>query len=266
MANYAPMGKLDDEAALSALPSEIASNAQVKSDIASYSVNPHGDGVVVCGSVGEVGSDVAIGDIDGFDIKTPHENGGWTVYDREIHRDHDKQKKNLWTHLSLNSPDQLRQRVAWALYQIVPIAITEGVDRETEVWANYYDSFVRNAFGNYRDVLREMSYSNLMGMWLSFEDNQAVQYALDRDGRALYPDENYAREIMQLFSIGLFELNMDGTKKIDSNGEPISTYTPEDITSYARAWTGFTKNIYRGNAEQQGNAGGQRIDPMRIDG
>ena len=96
---------------------------------------------------------------------------------------------------------QLRQRVAWALSQICTISSSGlGRDSENEVWAVYYDIFVRHAFGNYRDILREVSYNPLMADYLSFRRNRAFAVA------GSFPDENYAREIMQLFSIGLWKL------------------------------------------------------------
>ena len=91
--------------------------------------------------------------------------------------------------------------MAWALYQIVPIGAPGGFDPRTEQWMAYYDVYVRNAFGNYRDVLKEVSYTSLMAHWLSFLDNASIQHAID-GGDEIYPDENYAREVMQLFSIG----------------------------------------------------------------
>ena len=104
---------------------------------------------------------------------------------------------------------------------------------------SYYDVFVRHAFGNYRDVLREIGYTDLMANWLSFLDNKSVQYHINADAHIQYPDENFAREIMQLFSIGIYQLNMDGTKKLDDDGVPLLTYDSDDIMSFARAWTGF---------------------------
>jgi uncharacterized protein (DUF1800 family) len=75
--------------------------------------------------------------------------------------------------------------------------------REVEAWQNYYDIFLRHAFGNYRDVMREVSASPMMGEYLTFRGNREAA-----SGR--FPDENYARELMQLFTIGLYELNEDG--------------------------------------------------------
>ena len=96
------------------------------------------------------------------------------------------------------------------------------------MFVNYGDIFVRNAFGNYRDILREVSYSPMMAEMLSFLDSASSFYALNREGRISRPDENYAREIMQLFSVGLYDLNMDGTVQMSADGEPIQTYNNTD--------------------------------------
>ena len=119
--------------------------------------------------------------------------------------------------IALNGEDQLRQRVSWALYQIFVISDTSMKWNEIESWMAYYDIFVRNAFGNFRDVLREVSYSPMMANYLTFLDNKAISY--DRS----YPDENFAREIMQLFTIGLWKLNRDGTFMLDAAGRPMMT-------------------------------------------
>jgi len=221
----------------------------------------NGKGVVVCGSPGEVASDGKKGVIDGFDLKTMvfgHKN-------REIYKDgtFTQQKYNIWYYLALNAKDQLRQRMAWALYQIVPIGAKGGFVPLTEPWTIYYDVFVRNAFGNYRNILKEVSFNEMMSNWLSFLGNSGVQYSLDNEDQLHYPDENYAREIMQLFSIGVMQLNMDGTKKLDEDGDIIPTYDSDDIMNYARVWTGFTRQPVRGNVEQKKNY--ERNDPMFID-
>lgn len=82
----------------------------------------------------------------------------------------------------------------------------------------YYDIFVRHALGSYRDILKEVSYSVLMADYLSFKQNKAFAH----DGN--YPDENYAREIMQLFTIGLYKLKDNGLPETDANGVPIDSY------------------------------------------
>ena len=88
-----------------------------------------------------------------------------------------------------------------------------------ECWQAYNDIMVRNAFGNYRDVMKEVSLSPLMGKFLTYANSES--FALSGSP----PDENYARELMQLFSIGLFELNIDGTAKVDATTKkPQNTY------------------------------------------
>lgn len=103
-------------------------------------------------------------------------------------------KSILWMNAVLGANDQFRQRAAWALSQIF-IVSEDGFGREDEIepWTAYYDIFIRHAFGNYRDIMREVSYSPLMGEYLSFRGNKGFHVA------KTYPDENYARELMQLF-------------------------------------------------------------------
>ena len=83
----------------------------------------------------------------------------------------------------------------------------------------YYDIFIRNAFGNYRDILREISYSPLMAENLSFLESKSSAYLWERFTTKAQADENFAREIMQLFTMGIKKLNMDGSIKLDKNGK-----------------------------------------------
>jgi hypothetical protein len=109
----------------------------------------------------------------------------------------------------------------------------------------YHDIFIRNAFGNYRDILHEVSRSPIMSDFLTLAGSNSYAY----DGT--YPDENFAREIMQLFTIGLWELEVDGTRKLDSvTGEPIPTYSNDDVATFAKVWTGFDYQVFRGNVEK----------------
>ncbi len=126
------------------------------------------------------------------------------------------------------------------------------------MFLNYKDIFVRNAFGNYRDILREVTYSPMMGEMLSHLDQASTSYVLLREGREGRPDENFAREIMQLFSIGLYELNMDGTYKYGTDGEILQTYDNTDIETFSRAMTGFQRQSIRSNCE------GYRWNPNKI--
>ncbi|MBB5036265.1 DUF1800 family protein [Prosthecobacter dejongeii] len=136
---------------------------------------------------------------------------------------------------SIQGEDQLRQRVAFALSQIL---VTSRRDANLESrclgMADYYDVLVRHAFGNYHDLLMKVTLHPVMGRYLSHVGNQKADPSINR-----YPDENYAREIMQLFTIGLWELNPDGTQKLNGQGQSIPTYTNAEITQLARVMTGF---------------------------
>jgi len=134
------------------------------------------------------------------------------------------------------TPDPLRQRVAFALSQIVVISDRlEALGVEPDGMANYYDMLVTNAFGNYRQLLFDVTTHPCMGMYLSHLMNRKADPVNN-----IFPDENYAREIQQLFSIGLWELNQDGTRRLDTNGLPIPTYDNSDITEFARVFTGLS--------------------------
>ena len=91
--------------------------------------------------------------------------------------------------MAMDAPDQLRQRMAWALAQHFVASAEEIADEFSDAWTQYYDIFVRHAFGNFRDILREVTYSPIMGDFLTYQGNQAY----DRSNK--FPDENYAREV-----------------------------------------------------------------------
>jgi uncharacterized protein (DUF1800 family) len=101
--------------------------------------------------------------------------------------------------------------------------------------ANYYDTLLANAFGNYRDLLRAVTLHPVMGIYLSHVNNAKTNPVTNT-----FPDENYAREVMQLFSIGLFELNADGSRKLNGSGNPIPTYDNDDIQEFAKIFTGLS--------------------------
>jgi uncharacterized protein (DUF1800 family) len=129
----------------------------------------------------------------------------------------------------------LRQRVAFALSQIFVASRRDpNLENKPLAMADFYDIFVRNAFGNYRDVLREVTFHPVMGRYLSSVGNQKARPEINQ-----YPDENYAREVQQLFSIGLWMLNLDGTRQLDAFGQPIPTYNNGQITEFARVFTGL---------------------------
>jgi uncharacterized protein (DUF1800 family) len=136
---------------------------------------------------------------------------------------------------AVGGADQLRQRVAFALSQILVVSRRDAnLEEKPEAMANYYDTLSRHALGNFADLLREITFHPAMGWYLSHAGNQKADPSIPR-----YPDENYAREIMQLFTIGLWELNPDGSRKTGPNGEPVPTYDNGDITELARVFTGL---------------------------
>jgi uncharacterized protein (DUF1800 family) len=138
-----------------------------------------------------------------------------------------------WTKL-LSAPDTLRQRVVFALSEILVISI-DGLDSYWPQFraAAYLDLLEKHAFGNYRDLLQAVSTSPAMGQYLTFLGNEKANPVTGSN-----PDENYARELLQLFTIGLKELNIDGTVKL-VNGAPVETYTQNDISQLARIFTGW---------------------------
>jgi uncharacterized protein (DUF1800 family) len=135
---------------------------------------------------------------------------------------------------AVTSPDQLRQRVTFSLSQIFVISFA-GADINPRGAASYYDMLSANSFGNFRKLLEDVTLHPMMGVYLTHIANRKEDPATGRT-----PDENYAREILQLFSIGLFELNTDGTVKKDSDGNPIPSYTSADISNLAKVFTGFS--------------------------
>jgi len=132
--------------------------------------------------------------------------------------------------------DQLRQRVAFALSEIFVTSDRNAfLFNYQAAMANYYDLLVNNAFGNYRDLLEQVTLNPVMGVYLSMLRNQKP----DPENN-IRPDENYAREVMQLFSIGLVELNQDGSVVTDNEGNPVPTYDQEIIEGFAHVFTGWT--------------------------
>lgn len=133
-------------------------------------------------------------------------------------------------------PDPLRQRVAFALSEILVTSDRpEQLAVEPRGVANYYDLMLKHAFGNYRDLLYDVALHPVMGIYLSHLGNQKQV-----PGSNIFPDENFAREIMQLFTIGLWQLNPDGTRILGTNGQPLATYNNSHITELARVFTGLS--------------------------
>jgi len=135
-----------------------------------------------------------------------------------------------WWHTTLTAPDQLRQRVAFALSEIFVVS-TDALDGRAV--AQYQNTLAQDAFTNFSTIMKDVTLSPAMGMYLNM-----VNSAKAPAGQIA--NENYAREMMQLFTTGLDVLNQDGTVQLDSNGNPIPVYTEAQVEAFARAYTGWT--------------------------
>jgi uncharacterized protein (DUF1800 family) len=143
---------------------------------------------------------------------------------------------------ALYGEDQLRQRVAFALSQIL---VTSQVDVPLPSWMRTYQQLLyKSAFGNFRELLYNITVNPTMGRFLDMLNNRCqtrtpADVNVCRNGLNSQPNENYAREILQLFSIGTFMLNQDGSRQLDSGGNPIPTYDQETVEEFARVFTGW---------------------------
>jgi uncharacterized protein (DUF1800 family) len=133
--------------------------------------------------------------------------------------------------------DQLRQRVAFALSEIFVVsdAASDLLGNAPHGMTDYYDTLARGAFGNYRTLLQDVTLHPVMGVYLSMLGNEKPDAA-----RNVRPDENYAREVLQLFSVGLLRLNPDGTPMRDNAGLTVPTYTQDTVKGFAHVFTGWT--------------------------
>lgn len=140
-----------------------------------------------------------------------------------------------WWQMTMTNKDLLRHRVALALSEILVISKENSDVRDYGYGvASYYDIFIEHGLGNFRDVLMDVTLHPVMGKYLSHLNNPK-----SIPEQNIFPDENYAREVMQLFSIGLFELNQDGSQVLDGDGKPIPTYDNTDIKELAKVLTGL---------------------------
>jgi uncharacterized protein (DUF1800 family) len=167
-------------------------------------------------------------------------------------------RRRAWHQVILAAPDQLRQRMAFALSQILVVGDDPFGNGQTEGLANYYDILVNGAFGNFRTLLENVTLNPIMGTYLS-----SLRNAKADPVTGTYPDENYAREVMQLFTIGLVQLQPDGTLKLDPQGLPIPTYNNTTITEVAKVFTGWGYFTTRANPPFRGTAA-DYINPMML--
>jgi uncharacterized protein (DUF1501 family)/uncharacterized protein (DUF1800 family) len=256
--NLFVIGRFGDVVDFGDLPVELQTEQMAVRVGALVSLPAGLEGAEACGSPGEVANVPELGNqyftyvVDNFTE---------TQANLDFHVNGNDDYTLVVNNVALKAVDQLRQRVAWNLANIFSINPTDvELDSWPDATTSYFDIFVRNAFGSYVDIMREVSYHPFMGSYLTFLRNQA--YGFSRT----YPDENYAREIMQLFSVGLWQLNDDGTQKRDAAGNPMASYSNDDIIDFARVWTGFDIRGFRRNLYDARYDTGTAnfVDPMYI--
>ena len=166
---------------------------------------------------------------------------------------------NSWWKNSISAPDQLRQRAAFALSEILVVSNTGPLNNNGRTLADYYDTLLDSCFGNYRDILKQVTLSSAMGVYLDMRGN-----ALGNIQTGLHPNENYAREILQLFSAGLYRVWPDGTLVLDSTGTAEPTYDQNVITGFARVFTGWTwgQKMVGGRLPTSFSPSSNYLDPM----
>jgi uncharacterized protein (DUF1800 family) len=168
---------------------------------------------------------------------------------------------------ALYGQDQLRQRVAFALGQIL---VTSQVDIPLPSWMRGYQQLLyRSAFGNFRQLLYDITLNPTMGRFLDMLNNRCQtrtppDVSICRNGLNSQPNENYAREILQLFSIGTFLLNQDGTRQLDGNGNSIPTYDQKIVEEFARVFTGWILAPALPGPEEIGGTVPNYRDPLRV--
>jgi hypothetical protein len=148
----------------------------------------------------------------------------------------------VWYQL-MKSPDAVRRRWAWALSEVFVVSwrgIKDVMNWDSFGMAEYWDILCRHGLGTYRELLEVLTVNPAMGCFLSTRGNLKENPVAGR-----LPDENYAREVLQLFSIGLYELNLDGSVKRNAAGQPIESYTSEDVSNLARVFTGYNQDYSR---------------------
>jgi uncharacterized protein (DUF1800 family) len=168
-------------------------------------------------------------------------------------------RQAAWWLISVTAPDQLRQRVAFALSEIfVTSDVASQLANQADGVATYYDLLANDAFGNFRQLLQDVTLSPSMGNYLNMLRNAKANPA-----KGTSADENYAREVQQLFTIGLSELQPDGTLMLDTSGLPIATYDQNEIVQTANVFTGWSYYSASANPSFYG-AAADFTDPMMV--
>jgi uncharacterized protein (DUF1800 family) len=164
-----------------------------------------------------------------------------------------------WWFVASFAPDQLRQRMAFALTQMLVISDQDSSLQGRPDWvADWNDLMANGAFGNYRTLLEQVTYKPQMGLYLTYFRNRR-EFTTGTPPNLIKPDENYAREVMQLFSIGLFRRNNDFSPVL-VNGQPVPTYDNDTIAELAKVFTGLT---WSNALDNNFNSGSASTDPLK---
>jgi uncharacterized protein (DUF1800 family) len=167
---------------------------------------------------------------------------------------------NTWWQQSITAPDQLRQRVAFALSQIMVVSEEGVLDENPRAISSYYDTLLQHSFGNFRDLLKAVTLHPAMGIYLDMRRNDKGNIAA-----GTHPNENYAREILQLFSVGLNRMWPDGTLVLNSQGEIVPTYNQDVIIGFSHVFTGWNywqTNQSNGRLPSNWNPAANYVQPM----
>ena len=181
-----------------------------------------------------------------------NDSEAWSDYSDALGRT----ERDAWWDIAVFGPDQLRQRVAFALSEILVVSREGPLGPFPDTRLSYYDVLVEHAFGNFGKLLRAVTYHPAMGRYLSYLGNDKTDPKVGNR-----PDENYAREVMQLFSIGLYRLRPDGTPVLE-NGRPLPTYTQHNVTEMAKVFTGLSDDNGEFPAEASFTTHHGRTAPM----
>lgn len=179
------------------------------------------------------------------------EYGLFNITDGRRQFDRQQLRSDAFWNIAVSAPDQLRQRVAFALGQILVVSDKDaGLDNRVRGIAHYHDLLASEAFGNYRTLLSKVTLNPMMGDFLSMRRNEKPD-----DENNIQSDENYAREFMQLFTLGLAQLQSNGEPIVGSDGQAVPTYTQDDVVNLARVFTGWN----------YGDAGSMRTSSRSVD-
>jgi len=169
---------------------------------------------------------------------------------------------NSWWQQSITAPDQLRQRVAFALSEIMVVSDVGTLNNNGRILSDYYDTLLDNAFARFRDIIETVTLTPAMGLYLDMRANDKGNQVT-----GFHPNENYAREIMQLFSVGLYRMWPDGSLVTNSLGAIVPTYDQTVIVGYAQTFTGWNyhqTNQANGRAPTGFSPGANYTDPMTL--